>query len=95
MTGSRGGGGREAGGFFSTMPTLPLWQPIIQTPPDCTAPLPHRSELVTDIQLGGVKEQEDEVGARRKPVGDLDEVVVALDALTKKADGGGWGGDKV
>ena len=38
-------------------------------------------ELVADVELRGVEEKEDEVAARGKPLGDLDEVVVALDPL--------------
>ena len=41
----------------------------------------HRFELIADIQLVGVEQHEDEVTAGGKPLGNVHEVVVALDAL--------------
>lgn len=38
--------------------------------------------LITDVQLGWVKEQQDEVAACSKPAADLYEVVCALQAHT-------------
>ena len=41
----------------------------------------HVLELVTDVQLVGVKEEENEIAARRKPLADLHKVVGTLNAL--------------
>ena len=46
-------------------------------------------EFVTDVELVGIEQQEDQVTSRGEPLADADEVILSFDALLLSAQNSG------